>query len=88
MFTNKLYFYFFKAIGGVQGVKNLTFSAKTYFVENLSGLLNLFTELKNIALARFCVHFSAARFVRKCDFPYILYIDKIDPKIGHKMVKN
>ena len=51
-----------KAIGGVQGVKNICFSAKTYFLENLSGFRNFFTELKNNTVARFCGHFSAARY--------------------------
>ena len=54
----------FKAIGGgVQGVKNICFSAKTYSLDNLSSFRNLFTELKNITVARFCGRFSAARYV-------------------------
>ena len=52
-----------KAIGGgVQGVKNVCFSANSYILENLSGFRNLFTELKNIGVAQFCGRFSAVRY--------------------------
>ena len=68
------------AIGGIQGVKNICFSAKTYFLKNISGFRIPFTEVKKITVARICGRFSAARYVQKWDFPFILYIGKLTLK--------